>query len=298
MQEHRVLAATILGPTNAIGGNLEIIVNALGLYRSIGGICQDNPGPKSAGPIQGHRGPPPKTSWTQPMASVEIIPGALGAPTKTVLGPANVIGRNYSKSAGPIQEHRGHPPKKLWAQLMSSVDIILSLLGPYRSIRGTRRNSSGPSRWRRQTLFRVYWAHTWPLGAPTENMLGPANVISRKYSKSAGPIQEHQEHPQKQFWAELMASVDIIPSLLGLYRGIGGTHRKYAGPSQFCWAHTGASGEPTEKTLGPADVIGKNYSKSAGPIQEYRGNLPKNILGPADVIGRNYSKSAGPMQEH
>ena len=46
MQEHWVLATTILGPTDAIGGNLEIIANALGLYRSIGGICRDNPGPK------------------------------------------------------------------------------------------------------------------------------------------------------------------------------------------------------------------------------------------------------------
>ncbi|KAH9996360.1 hypothetical protein BJV77DRAFT_960728 [Russula vinacea] len=306
---------------------------------------------KSTRPIQEHRGYPPKTFWAQLMSSVEASPGASGVPAENILGPADVIGRHYSKSAEPIQEHQGHPPKqfwaqpmspveiipsllgpyrsiggthrkKLWAQLMSSVDIIPSLLSPYRSIGGTRRNSSGPSRWRRQTLFRVCWAHTWPLGALTKNMLGPANVIGRNYSKSAGPIQEHREHPPKQFWAQLMASVDIIPralgapteNMLGPANVIGRHYSKSAEPIQEhlrnppkkLWAQQmssveiipRASGEPTEKTLGPADVIGKNYSKSAGPIQKHRGNPLKNILGPADVIDRNYSKSAGPMQEH
>ena len=37
---------TILGLTDAIGGNLEIIVNVLGPDRGIGGTRRDNPGPK------------------------------------------------------------------------------------------------------------------------------------------------------------------------------------------------------------------------------------------------------------
>ncbi|KAH9986258.1 hypothetical protein BJV77DRAFT_965292, partial [Russula vinacea] len=109
------------------------------------------------------------------------------------------------------------------------------------------------------------------MGAPTEKMLGPANVIGRNYSKSAGPIQEHQGHPLKKLWASrchqnmgnplknilgpAMSLVEIIPSLLGLYRSIG---------------------TPTEKMLGPADGVGRNYSKSAGPMQEHWGHPPKN----------------------
>ena len=36
----------ILAMTNAISGNLEIIVNVLGPDRGIGGTRRDNPGPK------------------------------------------------------------------------------------------------------------------------------------------------------------------------------------------------------------------------------------------------------------
>ncbi|KAH9972685.1 hypothetical protein BJV77DRAFT_968531, partial [Russula vinacea] len=232
---------------------------------------------KSTRPIQEHWGYPPKTFWAQLMSSVEASPGLLGpyrgigAPAKNILdpadgvgrnysrgirgtrrnilGPADVIGRHYSKSAEPIQEHRGHPPKQFWAQPMSPVEIIPRASGhPPKQFWAQPMASADiiPS------LLGPYMA----IGALTENMLGPANVIGRNYSKSAGPIQEHREHPPKQFWAQPMASVDIIPSLLGPYRGIGGTHRNM---------------------LGPANVIGRHYSKSAEPIQEHLRNPSKKL---------------------
>ena len=57
-------AETILGLTDVIGGNLEIIVNVLGPYRSTEGACRDK-------------------SWAQVIHSVELILNALG-PCKSI----------------------------------------------------------------------------------------------------------------------------------------------------------------------------------------------------------------------
>ena len=228
------------------------------------------------------------------------------APTKDILGPADVIGRNYFKSTRPIQEHRGYPPKTFWAQLMSSVEASPGLLGPYRGIGGPCQKHPGPSRWRWYKLFQVCWAYTGASGVPAENILGPADVIGRHYSKSAEPIQEHQGHPPKQFWAQPMSPVEIIPSLLGPYRSIGGTHRKKL------WAQLMSSVDIIPSLLSPYRSIGGTRRNSSGPSRWRRqtlfrvcwahtwplGALTKNMLGPANVIGRNYSKSAGPIQEH
>ncbi|KAH9992368.1 hypothetical protein BJV77DRAFT_962422, partial [Russula vinacea] len=284
-------------------------------------------------------GAPTEKMLGQPMSSVEIIPsllghtGASGAPTektlgpadvikhwgnplKNILGPADVIGRNYSKSAGPIQEHRGHPLKDAGPADGVGRNYSKSA-GPMQEHWGTHRKTLGPA----DVISRHYPKSAGPIqgiGTPTETILGPADGIGINYSKSAGPIHGHWGTHRKNYgpscchwyklfqicWAHAralgaptetmlgqpMSSVKIVPSLLGPYKTLGAPTKNILASRWHCIGGT------HQKNSGPSQFIGKHYPKSARPIQ---GHSPtEKCLGPPNAISRHYPKSAGPIQEY
>ena len=172
------------------------------------------------------------------MPSVEVIPGLLGL--------YRVIEDTHRKDTGFSQWHRWILFQVLWAHT-----------GP--SAGAPHRNEAGPSRWLWWKLFQVCWAHKGASGAHTGEILDTADGVGRSYSRFSGPIQVYWGHTPKRCWAQLMSSVEVILSLLGLYRCIGGTQKKR------CQAQLMPSVKVIQSLLGPHRCIGGTHRKHPGP---------------------------------
>jgi hypothetical protein len=68
------------------------------------------------------------------------------------MGPSKTIACSCLKLNKPMQGHRQHLPKILWAQPKPSAAAAIQLLGPFEIIESTHQNIDGPKQNYRQQL--------------------------------------------------------------------------------------------------------------------------------------------------